>query len=177
MTASDIKRNMSDTVTYKDNFPRAALVGAGLLLLVTVIVCVGARFVHLTPAAQVPADTQPVASRALKFEDRPNGDVVVYAADTDQGRQQVAVLPPGTNGFLRAVMRGLVQARKFQDTGPQTPFMLSELPDGRLVLSDPTTGRHIYLRAFGPTNAEAFAKLLPEAAQHQRQAALGAVHE
>ena len=152
---------------YRDSFPRAALIGAGLLVVATIAVVAFMRIDHVQPLAQVPAASATAASRDLKFEDRANGDVVVFAAGTNAPEQPIAVLHPGTNGFLRAVMRGLVYARKLQGTGPQVPFKLSELANGRLILADPTTGRRIYLKAFGHTNAEAFARLLPTAARQR----------
>ncbi|MFY7781768.1 MAG: photosynthetic complex assembly protein PuhC, partial [Tagaea sp.] len=44
---------------------------------------------------------------------------------------------------------------------PETPFRLSMWRDGSLVLDDPATGRRVDLRAFGATNRDAFARLLP----------------
>jgi hypothetical protein len=44
------------------------------------------------------------------------------------------------------------------------PFRIALETDGRLLLSDPATGRTVDLRAFGPTNLEVFARLLPDSA-------------
>ena len=70
------------------------------------------------------------------------------------------MLPPGTNGFIRGVLRGLARDRKLQRIGTEPPFRLTRWVDGRLSLDDPATGRRIELGAFGPTNAAAFAGLL-----------------
>jgi putative photosynthetic complex assembly protein len=72
----------------------------------------------------------------------------------------VDVLPPGTNGFVRGVLRGLARERRRQEIGQQPPFRLTLWDDGRLSLEDETTGRRIELEAFGPTNLAAFARLL-----------------
>jgi putative photosynthetic complex assembly protein len=54
-----------------------------------------------------------------------------------------------------------VRDRKKLALGPEMPFRLTLWHDGRLVLDDPATGRHVDLRAFGTTNRNAFARLLP----------------
>jgi len=85
---------------------------------------------------------------------------MVYAAS---GGDVVEVLEPGTNGFVRGVLRGLARDRKLRGIGPQPPFELTRWTDGRLSLTDTATGREIELDAFGPTNVGAFARLLTAA--------------
>ena len=48
------------------------------------------------------------------------------------------------------------------------PFRLSTWADGGLILEDLATGRTLDLRAFGPTQVEAFARLLPAAKEEGR---------
>ena len=67
---------------------------------------------------------------------------------------------PGSNGFLRATLRGLARERKRHEGGPEIPFRLTAWSNGRLTLADPATGRTVDLAAFGPTNAEVFGRLL-----------------
>jgi putative photosynthetic complex assembly protein len=102
----------------------------------------------------------PVTARELRFDDRADGAVVVHDARTGE---LVEVVAPGTNGFMRSLLRGLARERKSQGIGAGPPFRLSELANGRLTLEDPSTGRRIDLDAFGPTNAGAFARLLAAA--------------
>jgi putative photosynthetic complex assembly protein len=140
-------------------FPRALLFGlAGVVLASLAAVGFGASTgigrVEL-PLADGPA----VAQRDLRFDDRDDGGISVR--DADDG-SLVAAVEPATGGFLRATMRGLVRERKRQGIGPEMPFRLALGTDGRLVLADPATGRIVDLRAFGPTNHETFARLLPE---------------
>jgi putative photosynthetic complex assembly protein len=99
-----------------------------------------------------------VTSRALLFEDRPNGAVAVF--DADHPSMPISIIAPDTNGFLRATMRGLARQRLRQDASETTPFRLTEWADGRLTLEDPTTGRKVEMEAFGLTNEEVFARLL-----------------
>jgi putative photosynthetic complex assembly protein len=93
---------------------------------------------------------------AISFEDRADGAVVVR---TEDGAER-AVLAPGTNGFIRGVLRGLARERRMNGKGADTPFHLVLRVDGRLALADPATGRTLDLGAFGHTNADAFARLL-----------------
>jgi putative photosynthetic complex assembly protein len=128
----------------------AALIGAALLL-------VGAARLGGYDSKSVP-DAPAVASRDLTFEDRADGAVVVRASDDDGA---IGLLAPGTNGFARGVLRGLVRERTMAGLGDDAPFRLTRFANGDLWLTDLATGRQIYLAAFGPTNAGAFAAFLP----------------
>jgi putative photosynthetic complex assembly protein len=144
---------MSDPF-HETNLPRAALAGAGLLVGIAMFSAVGARVTGIG-TTRMPEATG-VAAAELRFLDRDDGAVVVQDAD----ERIIEVLPPGTNGFARGVLRGLARERRQHhlDSGP--PFRLVRWADGRLSLEDPATGRHVNLEAFGPTNAQVFAGLL-----------------
>jgi putative photosynthetic complex assembly protein len=135
--------------------PRGVLVGAGALIALTVAAAAAARVSGI--GTTEPPVSAPVESRELRFEDRDDGAVAVYEAADGA---TVDVLAPGTNGFVRGVMRGLARERKRQEIGQQPPFRLTRWADGRLTLDDTATGRRIELAAFGPTNTGAFARLL-----------------
>jgi putative photosynthetic complex assembly protein len=76
----------------------------------------------------------------------------------------IAQFEPATNGFLRSTVRGLVRERKRREIGSEMPFRISMEANGRLLLTDPATNRTVDLRAFGPTNLDVFARLLPDRA-------------
>jgi putative photosynthetic complex assembly protein len=57
-------------------------------------------------------------------------------------------------------LRGLARDRRADHVGIAPPFRLTHWANGRLSLDDPSTGRHIDLEVFGPTNAGAFADIL-----------------
>jgi putative photosynthetic complex assembly protein len=102
----------------------------------------------------------PVETLMLHFADQPDGGVAVEnAADG----KVIYVVQPGTNGFIRATMRGLTRERIRSDVGEAPPFKLTHWNDGTLSLEDATIGRRISLEAFGPTNAQAFAQLFAAA--------------
>jgi putative photosynthetic complex assembly protein len=103
--------------------------------------------------------SHPTIVRDLRFVDRPDGGVAVYDAHQSE---PIEVLAPGTNGFVRAMMRNFARERRSNGIGAEAPFRLNSSADGRLVLEDPTTGRRVDLEAFGQTNAGVFAGFLGE---------------
>lgn len=139
------------------SFPRGALLAAaGIIGLSLAAAAIGRA---TGPVATPPASTV-VQSRLLRFDDRPDGSVAVLDPATGK---LVAIEAPGTNGFLRATLRTLARERRTEDIGAHAPFLLTHWADGRLTLDDPTTRRHLELEAFGITNMEAFARLMPAA--------------
>jgi putative photosynthetic complex assembly protein len=127
----------------------AGLIGLSLLLAGTARLSGYGRTVLPTAAV--------VESRQLRFEDQRDGGIDVREAP---GGARVALLPPGTNGFLRGVLRSLVRERRQELIGAAPPFRLTRWSDGRLSLEDPSTGRAVALEVFGPSNSVVFARLL-----------------
>ncbi|MEA1830683.1 photosynthetic complex assembly protein PuhC [Methylobacterium durans] len=134
-----------------------ALIGAGVLIGFTLLAVAVGRSggVGITEKPEA----NPVASLALTVEDRSDGAITLHEAGSDR---LVATVAPGQDGFLRATLRGFGQARLRAGHGRAEPFRLTRFDDGSLTLSDEATGRRVNLEAFGPTNAGAFARLLPE---------------
>ena len=130
-------------------FAAAALVIFALAA-VTTVRLTGVGATHMT----LPAVLE---SRDFRFEDGRNGAVLVYDASN---RQLVDTLAPGSNGFIRVVLRGLARERKLGDIGAQPPFRLTRFVNGQITLTDTSTGKQIDLDAFGSTNTEAFARLM-----------------
>lgn len=136
--------------------PALLLIGAGALIGFTMLAVAigrgeGVGLTQLPPA-------KAVARLDFRAEDQADGSIALRdAAD----RKIVAWIRPGEDGFLRGTLRGLAQARQRDGLGREPPFSLTRYNDGRLDLADEATGRHVPLEAFGPTNAQAFARLLP----------------
>jgi putative photosynthetic complex assembly protein len=143
-----------------EKFPKGALIAAGALIGFSLVATAAVRFERLTAQSDVAAKPQvaPVQSIDIRFVDEADGSVSVR--DSRNGLV-VTTLAPGTNGFVRSVMRGLAHERKRRglDAGP--PFRISQWAGGRLALEDTATGRLIDLDAFGDTNKDAFAQMLP----------------
>jgi putative photosynthetic complex assembly protein len=148
---------------HTQTVPRGVLIGAGVLVLVTLGLAAGARSLRMADGEQpLPA---PLESLDVRFEDRPDGSIAVLEAAS--GRE-VRVVPPRSNGFIRGVLRGMFRERKQESVGREGLFRLARQADGRLSIEDPQTGRKLDLDAFGPTNSAAFAELLAAGRQPTR---------
>ena len=146
-----------------DRIPRPILIGAGMLLAVTIVsTAIGSLTGVGTTMTPTAAE---IDSRNLHFADRADGGVDV--TDVDTGRS-VYVVPPGTNGFLRGVIRGMSRVRKLESVGSEPAYKLTHWADGRLSLFDPMTGREVNLEPFGPDNYRVFARLLNDPAVAQK---------
>lgn len=135
--------------------PKGGIIAAAALVLfslatVTTVRLTGTGGVHMTLPAVV-------ESREFQFADGQNGAVLVYDA---RDRQLVDTLAPGSNGFIRVVLRGLARERKLGDIGQQPPFRLTRFVNGQIMLTDTSTGKQIDLDAFGSANTDAFARLM-----------------
>lgn len=137
--------------------PRPALVGAGLLILVTILLAWGAR---LTGAGQtvLPAPDSGAYTREIAFLSTAGSELKVL----DVGTQQViAAYREGEGGFVRGSLRALRYERERRGLAfDGAPYRLVEWRNGRLTLDDPETGYHIELNAFGPANVAAYRTLL-----------------
>ena len=159
MSSTDINKPI-----IKSGVPKLPLAAMGALVLASLI---GVSIVRLTgvSASQQP-DAPTVQTMDIRFEDKTDGSIAVIDAKTGALLSTVA---PGTNGFLRSTMRGLVRERKRQGIGPETPFELLGRADGRLTLSDPSTQRRVDLESFGPANSAVFAALINTHGAHNGQ--------
>lgn len=107
-------------------------------------------------AERDPAPTDVQISRSLQFRDMPGGDILITDAKTGEevGRVQ------GEQGFIRGILRALNRSRKMHGLGPDGTFDLTRFDDGRLVISDRSTGERLDLGAFGPANIGSFAPFI-----------------
>ncbi len=144
---------MTDHI-HNQSVPRGFLLGAALLIIGTVSLAASARASRLAEPAVVQA---PRESVEIRFEDRPDGTLAVL--DARSGRE-ISAVAPGTNGFIRGVVRGMFRSRKLESVGHERTFMLMREAEGRLTLTDPTTNRRVDLDSFGPTNSAAFGNIL-----------------
>ena len=101
-------------------------------------------------------ETQAYQVLQLRFADRNDGAVAIQDAEFGALLYRIA---PGTNGFVRAALRGFAQERLRDGIGRATPFTLTRWADGTLSLEDKAIHRRIDLDLFGHTQAEVFAQL------------------
>jgi putative photosynthetic complex assembly protein len=143
-------------VTEKtQRFPPKALVGAAMLIAFTIITAATARWTGFGSIREPQASAN--RTRELRFDDRLDGAIAITQAS--DGRT-ISVIKPGTDGFVRTVMRSLARERRLHEGDRQVPFRLTRWADGRLSIEDPATGRRIDLGAFGTANTQAFARLM-----------------
>lgn len=138
--------------------PTRVLIGAGALigfvmLAVTVGRNEGVGLTRMPPAS-------PVRSLVLRVEDEADGSIALRDAASGA---LVAAVQPGEDNFIRATLRSFGQARLRAGLTREPPFRLTRFTDGSLTLDDTATGRSVNLGAFGATNAQAFARLMPDA--------------
>ncbi|MDP3493919.1 MAG: photosynthetic complex assembly protein PuhC [Hyphomonadaceae bacterium] len=142
-------------------FPRIALIAGALLMGGSITAAAVARYGQSNLAESGIVETaKPVAARDLVFFDMENGAVEVRESG---GERVVFVAEPGTNGFIRGVMRGMARNRHAHGLGQEEAFRLAQWQNGRLSLEDLATGKVIELGAFGAENRKAFAQLLSAA--------------
>lgn len=137
-------------------FPKAAVAAACAVALFSIGATAMGRWERLNaPAA--PPPPAPAREADLRFVDAPDGSVAVI--DAASGRK-IDALAPGSNGFVRTVMRSFAHDRMRRGDGADRPFTLAESASGRLAVSDGETGRRVDLDAFGPSNRADFQRLL-----------------
>lgn len=133
-------------------FPKAALIGAAGLVALSIASAAVSKWTGFGHQQRAPSEI--VAAAELVFLDRPDGGIDVTA----NGR--TIVLAPGSNGFVRGIVRGLARDRKVRGIGPDVPFRLMLRADEVLLLADPATGGVLDLGAYGSENGAAFGALL-----------------
>jgi putative photosynthetic complex assembly protein len=142
----------------KELIPPVAIKATAAFLALVLILAAVARLTGVGALEDV-ADRTPMVERTLAFVAAP-GDGPVELRDGDTG-ELIQLLAPGEGGFLRGAVRPLYRERERAGGDPAAPWRLTRWSDGALTLTDPLTGMVVDLHAFGPTNAGAFAELLP----------------
>jgi putative photosynthetic complex assembly protein len=135
--------------------PRGAILGAVALIMFAILV---AGIGRLTGVGAVRADyAGSVQTTSFRFEDRADGGISVIAPETGT---VIGVVPAGTDGFVRTVLRSLAFDRRRHGVGSQPAFVITKWADGHSTLDDPVTGRRVDLAAFGAANMQTFTNLL-----------------
>lgn len=143
--------------------PRPMMLAAVALAVLAIAAAAGAR---LTGAGHMGVAPTPVdVARDFRFSDGADGSVVVTASAPGAGDgREVARLGTGELMFVRSTVRALARGRRLNETAQaQAPFRVTRYQNGRMTLDDPSTGAHLELASFGPTNQAAFEQLLDRA--------------
>ncbi len=136
-------------------FPRLPLFGALAFVAVVFVIVLFGRFTDIGTVRVV--TNAPTDIRDVVFLPRAAGGMVV--TDATSGAE-IATIGPDDEGFVQGALRGLQRVRKIANIPPSQPYRLIKWQGGAVSLSDTGTGERIYLNAFGPDNAAAFARFL-----------------
>jgi putative photosynthetic complex assembly protein len=141
---------MSEAVAER-MVPRGALLGAAALIGFSLVV---ASLGRVTGVGTVRTDyATTVQTASFRFEDRSDGGISVIAPESDA---TIGVVPAGTDGFVRTVLRSLAFDRQRHGIGARPAFVIAKWSDGHTTIDDPATGRRVDLAAFGAANMQAF---------------------
>lgn len=112
-----------------------------------------------------------VQHRNLHFRDAPNGEVVVYDADTSK---PIGRFGKGKGAFVRISMRSMVSQRISKQISLTEPYSLIEYSDGNMRILDPIGGDSIRINAFGAVAINDFKRILSTGIADPNHSAQGA---
>ncbi len=112
---------------------------------------------------------KPVAIRDITISGTVNEPIEVRDVQTGD---TLAAFAEGEGGFVRGSLRALSRMRLVSAVEDTTPYRIIRWENGAISLSDTGSGERIYLNAFGPDNAAAFAALLDGKSTQNTKAAL-----
>ena len=135
--------------------PRGALLGAAALIGFSLVAASLGRFTGVGTTHVDYAGT--VQTLSFRFEDRTDGGISVIAPETGA---TIGVVPSGTDGFVRTVLRSFAFDRQRHGIGAEPAFIIAKWADGHSTIDDPTTGKRVDLAAFGNINMQAFEHLI-----------------
>ena len=141
--------------------PKPALIGAGLLIAVTLaMTAAGTAGLYKTPkvaAAEARAAIPVSASRHLVLQARDDGSILVRDPQTDAVLRTIA---PNEGGFIHYSMVGLRYSRTSHGLDPRVNIMIERFQDGRLMVREIDTGVRIDVIGYGPTNVASYTALM-----------------
>ena len=108
---------MQTTSPQPDHIPRALLVGAAALVLVSLMAVAAVR---LSGANIHAPDASAVATRSLRFEDRSDGSIAIIDARSGLEVERIQ----GEAGFIRGALRALARERRKRELRPEAAFDL-----------------------------------------------------
>ncbi|MGR3494449.1 photosynthetic complex assembly protein PuhC [Citreimonas sp.] len=111
------------------------------------------------PVGSVPPKGAVAAERVLYLQ----GDLSGAATVRDETGTTIFSLNPEEGGFVSGVARVLDRERTKARVALDGPVVLTAYENGRMAITDPSTGWSADLMGFGQDNAAAFARLLASA--------------
>ena len=150
---------MSDTprihASERELVPRA-MVRAMFALVMLCLILVSAHVWSGRPVTAAPPASPVKAEKTLFLQ----GDMAGAARVLDANGSVIADLDPEEGGFVSGVWRVLQRERTKARTSLDGPVIVQAFENGRMAITDPSTGWSADLMGFGQDNAAAFARLL-----------------
>ncbi|MDU8910962.1 photosynthetic complex assembly protein PuhC [Aestuariicoccus sp. MJ-SS9] len=125
-------------------------------LVILCLIMVSAHVWTGQPKDAVPPKSDIVMERVLFLQ----GDMSGAARVLDANGSLIADLSPEEGGFLSGIWRVLQRERTKARVGLDGSIRVTAMENGRMAITDPSTGWSADLMGFGQDNAAAFAKLL-----------------
>ena len=139
----------------KSRFPRMPLaMGLGLIGFTFVAIVFGMK---TGIGTMINVYGQPAAIRDIIITGAHDTEINITDA---QSGELIRHFAPTEGGFVRGSLRALSRMRLVAEQPETLPYRLIRWENGSVSLSDTATGERLYLNAFGPDNAAAYAELL-----------------
>jgi len=139
----------------KSRFPRMPLVmGLGLIGFTFAAIVFGMK---TGIGTVINVYGQPAAIRDIVITGAHDTEITISDA---QSGELIRQFSPTEGGFVRGSLRALSRFRLVAEQPENLPYRLIRWENGSVSLSDTATGERLYLNAFGPDNAAAYAELL-----------------
>ncbi|KUJ79809.1 photosynthetic complex assembly protein PuhC [Ruegeria profundi] len=152
---------MTDTLHQTQNqdrelIPRVLLRAMGLLVCAVLAIVAYARLTDVPLSASPPAAEITHEREMILVSDGVSGAVTVLSPEG----AVIARLSATEGGFVAGVARVIDRTRMQADQPANTPVIVTRRANGRLDITDPSTGWSADLMGFGADNARRFARLL-----------------
>ncbi|MBS0123632.1 photosynthetic complex assembly protein PuhC [Thetidibacter halocola] len=139
----------------RDVVPRR-MVRAMFGLVMLCLILVSAHVWTGQPVNSAPPESPVKAERVIHLTGAMSGAATVRAEDGTL----IVELSPEEGGFLSGIWRVLQRERTKARVALDGPVIVRAFENGRMAITDPSTGWSADLMGFGQDNAAAFAKLL-----------------
>ncbi|MEO1107832.1 MAG: photosynthetic complex assembly protein PuhC [Pseudomonadota bacterium] len=152
---------MTYTQTHSQDrelIPRVLLRAMGLLVCTVMAIVTYARIADVPLSATPPAAEITHERAMILISDGVSGAVSVLSPEG----AVIARLDATQGGFVAGVARVIDRNRAQADLQAHTPVIVTRRANGRLDITDPTTGWSADLMGFGADNASRFARLLDQ---------------
>lgn len=144
--------------------PRFLIQTVLLLLAAIMTLVIFARLTERPPISTPPAAAVIAEAQIQLISNGGSGAVTVLASNGDT----IADLTPEEGGFIAGVHRAILRERAKNRAAENAPLLLQAFENGRMAITDPATGWRADLMGFGAQNARAFARLLAQTENMER---------